>query len=484
MRRAGRAGLAGALAVLLAAPGAASAAAGPAPGQSPGPLGPGVGAHQPYPGTPPVDPARLPAGTLPVPGQPPAVRSTDPCTTTTATAPAATAVPWGQQQLGFTDLWQLSDPVGRPVRGAGITVAVIDTGVAPDPRLPRLVGGGDAVGSSTGTEDCDAHGTLVAGIVAATPDPATGFTGVAPDVSVLSIRQSSVKYVVTGADGTRSAAGTVLSLAAAVVRAADAGAQVINISEAACGPAGTSLGDAPLGAAVRYATRVRDAVVVAAAGNVDPSTACATQNALTTDPQGVTAVSTVASPAWYGDDVLTVGSVEQDGSPSSFSLAGPWVDVAAPGSGIVTLDPAPGGGPATDLVGESAGGQPVPIQGTSFATPYVAGTVALVRQRFPELRAPEVVARIEATAHHPGGGWNPQVGHGMIDPVAAVTTPAPGDTLTGAQQAQARQLEALPAPPPPDTRPRTVALVGSGAALALLVVAGAVGHAVRRARRG
>lgn len=477
-RRHARVGVAGALVLLAAAPGAAAASPAPAAG-----AGAGAGTHQPYPGTPPVDPARLPAPTLPVPGQPPAVRSTDPCTTTTATAPAATSVPWGQQQLGFTDLWQLTDPTGRPLRGAGTTVAVIDTGVAPDPRLPRLTGGGDAVGSGPGTEDCDAHGTLVAGIVAATPDPATGFTGVAPDVSVLSIRQSSSKYVVTSPDGTRSAAGTVLSLAAAVRRAADAGAQVINISEAACGPAGTSLGDAPLGAAVRYASQVKDAVVVAAAGNVDPSTACATQNALTADPQGATAVATVASPAWYDDDVLTVGSVEQDGTPSAFSLAGPWVDVAAPGSGIVTLDPAPGGGPATDLVGESAGGQTVPIQGTSFATPYVAGTVALVRQRFPELRAPEVVARVQATAHHPGGGWNPQVGYGMVDPVAAVTTPAPGDTLTAVQGAPYRQLEALPAPPPPDTRPRTVALVGSGAALALLLVAGAVGHAVRRSRR-
>ena len=47
----------------------------------------------------------------------------------------------------------------------------------------------------------------------------------------------------------------------------------------------------------------------------------------------------MVSPAWYDDYVFTVGSVDERGAPSSFSLAGPWVDVAAPGEGIVSLDP-------------------------------------------------------------------------------------------------------------------------------------------------
>lgn len=465
---------------LVVLTGAPAALAGPAAAQ-PRPTQAAVGEHQPYPGVPAVVPAARPPGVVaPDPTLRP-VRTTDACTTTTTTSPQAGAsVPWGQQQLGFTGVWELSDAQGRPLRGAGQTVAVIDTGVSPHARLPRLTGAGDAVGTTTGLEDCDAHGTLVAGILAAAPEPGGGFAGVAPDVDLLSIRQSSVKFVVTRGEE-RSAAGDVASLAQAVVRAADAGATVINISEAACGPAGTSLGDGVLGAAVAYAARVRDAVVVAAAGNVDPSTACGTQNALAVDPQGVTAVSTVASPAWYDDDVLTVGSVEQDGSPSAFSLAGPWVDVAAPGSGIVTLDVAPGSTDvATDLVGETSDGRTVPIVGTSFATPYVAGTVALVRQRYPELTAREVIDRLTATAHQPGGGWNPQVGYGLVDPVAAVTAPAPGDVATLPQAAASQQLEALPAPPAPDTRPRTVALVGSAAAVGALGVAAAALHAWRR----
>ena len=211
MARVLRAGAALGVVLATALPGAVAAAA-PAPGpvQAPDPRPlPGPGGQPVYPGTPPVDPGALPEGALPVPGQPVAVRTTDPCTGTVATDPAASSVPWGQQQLGFTGLWDLTDPRGRPLRGEGVTVAVIDTGVAPDPRLPRLTGEGDSVGTTSGTEDCDAHGTLVAGIIAATPVPDGGFSGVAPDVALLSIRQSSVKFVVDGPDGRKSAAGTV-----------------------------------------------------------------------------------------------------------------------------------------------------------------------------------------------------------------------------------------------------------------------------------
>jgi len=75
-------------------------------------------------------------------------------------------------------------------------VAVIDTGVARHRLLPHLVPGGDYVSTGDGTEDCDGHGTIVAGIIGAAPiDREDGtFGGVAPDASVLSIRQSSNKF--------------------------------------------------------------------------------------------------------------------------------------------------------------------------------------------------------------------------------------------------------------------------------------------------
>ncbi|MFP3468411.1 S8 family serine peptidase, partial [Leifsonia sp. SIMBA_070] len=68
---------------------------------------------------------------------------------------------------------------------------VIDTGVTRHPRLPRVQAGGDYVSRTDGTDDCDGHGTLVAGIIAAQPSPTDAFAGVAPESSIIAIRQSS-----------------------------------------------------------------------------------------------------------------------------------------------------------------------------------------------------------------------------------------------------------------------------------------------------
>jgi membrane-anchored mycosin MYCP len=67
------------------------------------------------------------------------------------------------------------------------------------------------------------------------------------------------------------------------------------------------------------------------------------------------------------------------------------------------------------------------IQGTSYAAAYVAGAAALIRAKFPELKAHEVIERLEQFSRHPDGGWNPAVGYGVVDPTAALTgvTPPP-----------------------------------------------------------
>jgi membrane-anchored mycosin MYCP len=159
----------------------------------------------------------------------------------------------------------------------------------------------------------------------------------------------------------------------------------------------------------------------------------------------------VVSPAWYDDYVLTVGSVNADGMPSAFTLAGPWVDVAATGEAVTAL-----------------GSEPV--SGTSYAAPLVSGLAALIRARFPTLTARQVMQRIESTAHHPPSGWDPLVGNGTIDALVAVSTDA-GPPATTSKPAPAPLPVATPPPPkPPDSHARDTAL--HGAAICLLALAG------------
>lgn len=366
-----------------------------------------------------------------------------------------------QRLLDLPSAWQFS-------RGGGQKVAVIDTGVNRHPRLPALQPGGDFVSNTDGTADCDGHGTLVAGVIAARPSPDDGFAGVAPDAEILAIRQLSLAYepkdrAVGDAPGKIASAGygSVLTLAAAVVRAVDLGSTVINISEVACAPAGSDTADAALGAAVKYAYD-RNVVVVAAAGNIQQGGACE-QN----EGAGWDAVRTVVSPAWFSPYVLSVASVDAEGKPSEFSVHGPWVGVAAPGHGIVSLDSKPGGTGLVDSVQTSEGVGS--IDGTSFSSAYVSGLAALVRARFPELSAQQVIDRITRTAMQPGTGRDDLVGAGLIDPLAALTAELPAQPIgVGADMPRA-----LPAPAPPpyvDPMPRTVATIGTIVLLALLAI--------------
>lgn len=351
--------------------------------------------------------------------------------------------------------------IWRLTRGTGQRVAVIDTGIAAHRRLSRVVAGGDYVSSGDGTQDCDGHGTVVAGIIAAAPDDtdATGFTGIAPDVTLVAIRQSSNKFGPV-ANPSERGFGNVSTLAMAVRTAADMGASVINISSVAC--AESKLDDRVLGAALSYAVDVKDAVVVAAAGNVGGDGQCPGQNA-TAQP------TVIASPAWYDDYVLTVASVGPRGVPSTFSLNGPWVDAAAPGEHVVSLDP--DGDGVIDTMPVPAGR--TPMSGTSYAAPVVSAVVALVRSRFPRLSARQVMTRIETTAHHPAEGWNSAVGNGVVDPVAALSDQAaePGPSTP--------RPPGPPAPTRPDPPDRS-AVAATGAALCL---AGLIAAASVRLRR-
>ena len=371
--------------------------------------------------------------------------------------------------LRLQDVWPLT-------RGAGQTVAVIDTGVSRHRLLPHLVPGGDYVSTGDGTADCDGHGTIVAGIIGASPEQGSGFSGIAPEATVIGIRQSSSKF--RAADEPSGVGfGDVDTLAMAVRTAADMGATVINVSTVACLSIKDELDDRALGAALAYAVDVKNAVVVTAAGNVGSAGQCSDQNP-TTDPRrpgtpNWSDVNTVVTPGWYDDYVLTVGSVGRDGVPSPFSLAGPWVDVAAVGEEIVSLDP-DGEGLIDRLV---AAGDQRPISGTSYAAPVVSGIVALLRSRAPELTARQVMQRIEDTAQASSAGWDPAVGNGTVDAVAAVSA-GPGSHRDGSPP---RPLP-IPGAEPPEPADH-FAMRGAALCIAVSTTLVAATAAARRLRR-
>ena len=280
------------------------------------------------------------------------------CLADDASGAVLTSVPPAQSMLDIAGAQRIST-------GKGVTVAVIDTGVNKQSFLAgRLTGGGDYVDPSTtnnGTVDCDGHGTITAGIVAAdTRGTGFGFTGVAPDADILAIRQSSTAYLTSGA--TPTGAGNTASLAQAIRHAVDAGAQVITTSVDECVPVTDpsqpiqlSPADRELQATVHYAVQ-HDVVVVNSAGNINSGKCQKTPQNSDPNPN---LVNQIQVPAVFAGDVLSVASVAPaTGTVSSFSVWGPWVSVAAPGEGIVSIDPAAGRSGLANLYAEPGASRP------------------------------------------------------------------------------------------------------------------------------
>jgi membrane-anchored mycosin MYCP len=320
---------------------------------------------------------------------------------------APAAEPWPQQALRFSAVWNRT-------RGAGVTVAVVDSGVDANPQFgDRVIPGPDLV---AGTKphvppgaDCVGHGTAVASIIAAAPVPGVSFTGVAPAARILSVKISGTDTFPTSATPQ------------GIMDAVQFGADVINLSLA-------TPDDVPaLRNAVEYALR-HNVVVVAAAGNDLPH-----------DSTGP------FYPAAY-PGVLAVGAVGPGGVLAGFSDRHTLVGVTAPGVNVTTAYP--GTFPAAYEPGQD---------GTSFAAAFASGVVALVRSAHPGLSAAQVVARIEATAH---GAAGPGTGHGLVDPVRAVTAVLP------AEQPNTASTSADPS----GISARTVALAAIAGSFGLLVV--------------
>ncbi|MDD9379250.1 type VII secretion-associated serine protease mycosin [Streptomyces sp. ZAF1911] len=289
--------------------------------------------------------------------------------------------PWALQRLLLDELW--ADTKGRSKDGKSVRVAVIDTGV--DRVNPQLsdaldIGAGrdflDAKGD--GTQDTVGHGTKVAGLIAARPKSGTGFVGLAPEATIIPIRQN---------DGQGN--GNAETLSEAITHAVAKGAQVINISQDTEVP---MTQDSKLGQAVKKAVEA-NVVVVASAGN-----------------DGLTGKKRPTYPAAF-PGVLAVGSSDRNNERAAFSQPGSFVGIAAPGVDMVST--VPGFGQCVD-------------NGTSFSAPYVAGVAALLRAKHPEWTAQEVVWQLQNTAERSVNGHDDYVGWGVVDPVRALTQSAVG----------------------------------------------------------
>jgi hypothetical protein len=286
-----------------------------------------------------------------------------------------------QDEPGFGEQWYLENPGGSgavlgadidvitawgSVLGAGVVVAVIDSGV--NMTHPDLIGQIDPAKrdfvdddndpSPSGTDDSEGHGTAVAGIISAAVN-GIGIVGVAPESTLMVVRSCS--------EGTCWS----LDLAEGIRFAADQGADVINLSLGS-----VTTGDEPVAEAIAYA-QSRDVLVVAAAGNES------------TDLDDLPPGQQLIPGGLPYSNIVTVAASDRSDSLTTFSNYGPGtVDIAAPG---------------IDMLTTSVSGGYVAAQGTSFAAPVVAGVAALLLSSDPGIGHQELAARITAFVAKPAG---------------------------------------------------------------------------------
>lgn len=246
-------------------------------------------------------------------------------------------VPWGVKRVGAPEAWRYS-------RGRGVKVAVIDTGVnAGHPDLTDAVRGGvNFLDPNAPPLDDNGHGTHVTGIIAAR-DNEIGVVGVAPEAEVYSLKAF---------DG--QGAGAISNIISAVEWCVQNGMQVVNMSFG--GNKNRALGRA-LQAALEAGV-----ILVAAAGNSGRP-------------------NSVDFPASH-PGVLAVTALNADDTLAGYSSRGPEVDLAAPGSRILS----------------AYGDGYRELSGTSMAAPHVSGVAALLLAREPGLSGDEVARRLKETA--------------------------------------------------------------------------------------
>lgn len=295
-----------------------------------------------------------------------------------------TAGQYSLDQMRVRDAWSLST-------GGNGVVAVLDTGVmANHPDLSgRVLPGYDFVNDDSNAADDNGHGTWVAGIIAAKANDGYGIAGISWSDMILPVKIM-----------TREGTGSTSDLIAGIRWAADHGATVINMSVGGF-PYTQGVQDA-----INYAWG-KGVVLVGAAGNNNRDE--------TFYPASMA-------------NVVSVSATQVNDEFSHWSSYGSAVDVSAPGSSVQTTNCT-----VCTYAGHDTWGAHTYISGTSFATPNVAGVVALIQARYPHFTPQQVVDRLISTVDDRGvAGWDKRYGRGRVNAYRALgATVAAGGLLGG-----------------------------------------------------
>jgi len=291
----------------------------------------------------------------------------------TALAQPAEVLPWGINKIDAELVWDTNHNLvldSGANAGAGVKVAVVDTGIElthPD-LAANIIGGYNAIDPTKSANDDNGHGSHVAGIIAGA-DNAIGVLGVAPQASLLAVKVLN-----------RRGSGFYSDIIEGIQWSVNNGAQVINMS------LGGSADSTALHNAIIAATNA-GVVIVVAAGNSGPGD------------------NTVNYPGKYAE-VIAVSATTSSNVLASFSSRGPEVDLAAPGYNIYSC---------------YKGATYKTLSGTSMATPHVAGVAALVIASGIN-GVENVRARLQQTADDLGAaGKDNLYGYGLVDAEEAAT---------------------------------------------------------------